>query len=147
MGLLSKAAAKSSSKAEKTVPDKQEITRKEPPEPETISSGAEESQRVKRGIIQYQKGKQDPFQGIVFDLPGPAGKAGDKKFLDRLSDMILCFGTAISLPAGRSLVLMPSSLDRELIVHRISHSLNTPSLGAFRALDPDEAMKELQPFF
>ncbi|MDR2101839.1 MAG: hypothetical protein LBP43_04645 [Treponema sp.] len=147
MGLLSKAAAKTSPNPDETVPDKKGISPKTSPGPEKPPpSGAEKFRGIKNDIIQYQKEKQAPFQGIVFDVPAPSGEGGDKKFLDRLSDMILCFGVAIGLPAGRSLVLLPASLDRELVAHRISHSLNTPSLGSFKALDPEGAMKELQPF-
>jgi hypothetical protein len=116
-----------------------------PPAEKTRASGGEESRRVKQDIIQYQK-ERAPFQGIVLDAPGRTGAEEGGNFLDRLTDMIFCFGIAVGLPAGRSLVLLPASFDRELIAHRLSHSLHAPSLGGFKALEPEGAMKELQPF-
>jgi hypothetical protein len=143
MGLLTKAAARTHpgpAGAEKPAAGERAAAR---PAEKRGASGGEEIRGIKKNIIQYQKDKA-PFQGIILDAPVHGGTG--KKFLDKLGDMILCFGTVISLPGERSLILLPASLDRELIAHRISRSLNTPALSTFGAPDPDGAMKDLLPF-
>jgi hypothetical protein len=145
MGLLSKAAARTNPGPDKkpsAAPVRESAAAR--PAAQSGASGKEEIRGIKTNITQYQK-DQAPFQGIILDAPD-RGQGGGRKFLDRIADMILCFGTVISLPAGRSLILLPASLDRELIAHRISRSLNTPALGAFETPDPEGAMKELRPF-
>jgi hypothetical protein len=151
MGLLSKAAARTNSGSGRGTPNEPAPvpSKEEAPAGEIRArkgvSGGEEIQRIKEDLIQYQK-KESPFQGIVLDTPGRGAGKGDRKFFDRLGNMILCFGVIVRLSAGRSLVLLPAVLDRELIAHRISRSLDTLALGTFGAADPEGAMQELQPF-
>ncbi|MDR2104047.1 MAG: hypothetical protein LBP42_08100 [Treponema sp.] len=141
MGLLSKAAAKADPRGHEDRAGK------------PASEGAEgrksfteeDAQRIRGNITQYYR-DNSPFQGIILENSGQAGEETGRKFLDQVTDMILYFGISIGLPGGRSLVLLPASLDRELIAHRISHSLNIPSLGTFWADDPEGAMKELAAF-
>ncbi|MDR3138062.1 MAG: hypothetical protein LBT95_00135 [Treponema sp.] len=109
------------------------------------ASAGEAAQKIKENITQYYR-DNSPFQGIILENSGRAGEEKGKKSLDQVTDMILCFGIGIGLPGGRSLVLLPASLDRELIAHRISHSLDIPSLSTFWADNPEGAMKELVSF-
>jgi hypothetical protein len=141
MGLLSKAVAKADPRGQEDG-----AVRPAPRGAEGRKSFTEEeAQRIRGNITQYYR-DNSLFQGIILENSGRTGEETGRKFLDQVMDMVLYFGIGIELPEGRSLVLLPASLDRELIAHRISHSLNIPSLGTFWADGPEGAMKELASF-
>jgi hypothetical protein len=76
------------------------------------------------------------FQGIVLQF------SDDKK----LSRMVSNFGVAFLLSPENSLVLIPGGMDRELLAHRLSKSLEAPVLYQFQAGEPGEALDLLAPF-
>jgi hypothetical protein len=90
-------------------------------------------------IAQYHK-INSRFNGIVLDLP--AGAAGDKaeEFNKAVYNMAALLGITLVLPSGRNLVLLPAPLDKELVAHRLSNSLNTKALMVFEAESPGEAL-------
>jgi hypothetical protein len=90
-------------------------------------------------IAQYHK-INSRFNGIVLDLP--AGMAEDKAedFNKAVYNMAALLGITIVLPSSLSLILLPASLDKELIAHRLSNSLNAKALMVFKAESPKEAI-------
>jgi hypothetical protein len=96
-------------------------------------------------ILQYHK-TNTSFHGIVLELPPNTGKEGKKGFNALVSNMVSFFGTAVSLPSSRSLVLLPRPMDRELIAHRLTGSLRTVPLLIFEADSPDKALALIKPF-
>jgi hypothetical protein len=95
-------------------------------------------------IQEYRK-THPAFQAIVLELPENAGETGES-FGEKVSRMAGAFGSVLSLPPGNSLVLIPANLDRELLAHRLSKSLNTRILCQFEADDPDKALSLLGPY-
>jgi hypothetical protein len=71
------------------------------------------------------------FNCILFENPQNTG--GDTVFYKKVETMIDKIGTVVSLPADRTLVMLPSSTDSELIAHRISKTLDAKILMSFQA--------------
>ena len=57
--------------------------------------------------------------------------------------MIHNAGTVIPLPSGNPLILLPIVVDRELIIHRLSKTLNTKPLLSFEANNPENVFTRL----
>jgi hypothetical protein len=86
-------------------------------------------------IREYHK-NQPSFQGIVLNIP----------FDPKISRMLSDLGAAFSLSPENTLALIPGALDRELLAHRLSKSLNAPVLFQFQADDPGRALDLLKPY-
>ncbi|MDR0553680.1 MAG: hypothetical protein LBG76_02625 [Treponema sp.] len=94
-------------------------------------------------IANYHR-KNAEFQGIVLDLPQEDdARAG---FFERVAVMTAPFAAARLLPSGRCLLLFGKSLDRELIGHRASKSLNTDVSLTFEANEVQDAFALIQPY-
>jgi hypothetical protein len=94
---------------------------------------------LEAAIAQYNK-MNAKFNGIVLDLPDGMAKDDAEDFYKSVHGMIALLGIAIVLPSGRSLILLPGPLDKELIAHRLSDSLNTKTPMVFEAENPGEAL-------
>jgi hypothetical protein len=90
---------------------------------------------VRAEILRYPSGS--PFCGVIFERPG--GEEAGADFRRRFSHVTAFFGTHIPLSNRRSLLLFPKSLDRDLIVHRLSRSLTLKAVAVFEADSPGEA--------
>jgi hypothetical protein len=96
-------------------------------------------------IAQYSK-MNAKFNGILLDLPAGLGKEEAEKFNKTVYNMISLLGITIALPSSRSLILLPGPLDKELIAHRLSNSLNAKALAVFEAENPREALDLIRPY-
>jgi len=135
MGLLSKASFKTSAAASQELPAETE--------PAAVSSTSIKA--AKAALIQYQK--QNPlFSCIVIDFPGKSSGAAKNEFAGKLAQMTRLAGITSALPNGRSIVLLPAGIDRDLIAHRLSASLKTKTLAAVSADNPDNALSEIRPY-
>ncbi|GHV10367.1 hypothetical protein FACS189485_23440 [Spirochaetia bacterium] len=89
--------------------------------------------------IQKMYGNRSSMQGIVLEgsrLP---------EFSARVNSMVSALGAATALPSRRCLVLFSNSVDRELLAHRLSKSLNTEVLAVFTA-DVQAVSKLIRPY-
>jgi hypothetical protein len=118
-------------------------TRAPKKEQEPFTAG--EKEKTGREIQEYRK-SHPVFQAIVLDFPGGAGETGES-FGEKVSRMVGNFGSALSLSPGSSLVLIPENMDRELLAHRLSKSLNAQVLCQFAADDPGKALTLLDPYW
>ena len=59
------------------------------------------------------------------------------KYSKNLQDIIGKIGTVVTLSSGNSLIMFRAAVDRDLIAHRLSKSLNIPSLQSFEASSPE----------
>ena len=106
----------------------------------TEDSG-EDSKTLKDKIAQYHRRNAD-FNCIVLEIPNSTGK--DKiNFCEKVSGIIHTAGIVIPLPSGRPLILLPPTINRELIVHRLSKSLNTSALSSFEAEDTETVLSRI----
>jgi hypothetical protein len=87
-----------------------------------------------------------PFSGIVFEAADSMPEAERPLFQKRLLTMVSLSGVTIPLTPLRSLVLLSTTLDRELIAHRIVKSLHTRTLRIFDADSPGEALSAIRSF-
>jgi hypothetical protein len=81
------------------------------------------------------------FNCILFENPP---NADDKtQFCQKVNTMIDKMGTVISLSTGRPLIMLPLSIDRELIAHRLSKTLNAKILLSFQADSSETVMNRI----
>jgi hypothetical protein len=97
------------------------------------------SDPLEAAIAQYHQ-INSRFNGIVLDLPPGTAEDKAEDFNKTVYNMIALLGITIALPSGRSLILFPEPLDKELIAHRLSQSLNTKAPMVFKAESPGEAL-------
>jgi len=86
------------------------------------------------------------FSCIVLENPDTAGEsdsAGKAGFCEKVSAMLDKMGTVVPLPLGRVLILLPIVMDRELIVHRLSKTLNSRPLLSFEANNPENVFTRI----
>ena len=65
---------------------------------------------------------------------------------DILHGMVSHFGSVFDLENGACLVLVPREMDRQLLVHRLSQSLDADILHQCAACSPDEALTSISSF-
>jgi len=68
---------------------------------------------------------------IIFENPPNAND--NAQFCQKVNTMIDKMGAVISLSTGRPLIMLPLSVDRDLIAHRLSKTLNAKILLSFQA--------------
>ena len=103
-----------------------------------------EPNALEEKIAQYHETNAS-FHCLVFEQPGSAGTDEAAGFFNKVSEMINKSGSVIPLSLNRPLILLPITLDRELIAHRISKSLKTIPLLSFEANNPENALSILKP--
>jgi hypothetical protein len=128
MGLLRKAADKAGS------------------EPEKNTNGAVAEPGHIEGFIRNFYHTHLFFQGIVLEIPPENRGETREAFGEKVSRMVSAFGPVFPLSPENLLVLIPDKLDRELLAHRLSKSLNTRVLFCFQADDPARALALLAPY-
>jgi hypothetical protein len=104
---------------------------------EKAGSPLESSGTLKEQISQFYRLNQNS-NCIVFENSGGEGLC--KKITEMLSNL----GIVISLPRDRPLILLPQAIDRELIAHRLSKSLNVAPILSFEAKSPENILESLQ---
>jgi hypothetical protein len=72
--------------------------------------------------------------------------AGNSVARDTAAAMVVHFGSAYSLPGGKCLVCVPGDMDRELLIHRLSKSMNAVALSQFKTESAAEAAQALTPY-
>ncbi|MDR0472924.1 MAG: hypothetical protein LBH43_04575 [Treponema sp.] len=93
---------------------------------------------------------ENPLFSVILASAPEKMNADEKNcFFDKLTRMVSLMGKAIPLSeqdTSRNLVLIPQSMDRELIAHRIDAALHVDITLAFDAESPGEALEKLKPF-
>lgn len=75
---------------------------------------------------------------VLFD------SSNDAVICQKMSRLIDKLGTVISLDSGHTMLLLPPLVDRELIAHRLSKSLDTKPLLTFEADSPEKAIDQIK---
>jgi hypothetical protein len=107
---------------------------------------AEENEEAVRTKIAAYCQTNANFQGILLETPGGTQKNNALSFAERVWIMAGALGFIIVLPSNRLLILLPPSLDRELIAHRLSLSLGSKVLVCCQADNPEKALELLRPY-
>jgi len=94
-------------------------------------------------IFQFCQTYQD-INCILLENPDAANNEEKDLFFKKTEKMIGTAGATILIPLGHPLILLPKTLDRELIAHRISKSLKTKILVSFLANDPRTIVSRIQ---
>jgi hypothetical protein len=104
---------------------------------------------VMEALLKYSR-TAPAFQGIVLQTPRKPARGTPREtpeeFFRRLAFIVDSFARVVKLPSNDALVLLPDTRDRELISHRLSKTLNTPSLTSFESEKPEQAFSLLQPY-
>jgi hypothetical protein len=155
MGLLSKAIGKTmqsvdtDTKAAKKPGNQQdggespEKTLKPPPEYALVDGLPGE---LKNEIIKYHN-TYTLVHGIVLAYPKNYDeKKEGESFCGQLNRIVATLGSAVPLPSGHSLVLFSNTVDRDLLAHRLSGSLETEAPVVFQADDIKTLMDYIRPY-
>jgi hypothetical protein len=116
-----------------------------PPETGETAFTGQDQTHIAGGIRQYLK-NQSFFQGIILQFPRQENGETKADFTEKVSRMVSSFGSVFSLSTGNCLTLFSKTMDRELLAHRLSKSLNTQVVYHFQADDPDTALSQLGPY-
>jgi hypothetical protein len=96
------------------------------------------------GVIQEYHKDHPFFQGIVLEMP--ASYDSSSLFSENVGKIISSLGSVCPLPARFCLILIPDTLDSELLSHRLARSFETGSPLQFRADSLDKAVKLLHSY-
>jgi hypothetical protein len=78
---------------------------------------------------------------IIFENPGNGESPDD--FCQKLVSLLNNTVTAFPMAAGFPIVLLPLSMDRELVAHRLSKTLNTKILLSFEAQNFENTINQI----
>jgi hypothetical protein len=139
MGLLSKAAGKTV----ETAPRAKRNTAPIPPEYEAVDGLPGE---LKNEIIKYCN-TYTSVHGIVLPCPKKYdAEAEGETFNQQVNRIIAAMGSSVPLPSGHSLVLFSNTIDRDLLAHRLSKSMETEILTVFIADNVEMVVNQIRPF-
>jgi hypothetical protein len=105
-------------------------------------AGARNSGQIKEVLVQYHRAHA-VFNGIIFEAPKNRGQPG---YIDPVAAITASFAVTLSLPVFRCLMLFPSSVDKELVAHRISKILKREALCIFESKSTGRALEYLRPY-
>ena len=91
-------------------------------------------------ITEYQKAYQ-VFGCILFE--NHAHEKGKADFCEKLTKAAGNLGITSPINHSHALFLLPSEMDRELIAHRLSKSLNAEPVLSFRAISPEDVIDRI----
>ena len=95
---------------------------------------------LKKRISEYKK-KYRIFGCIL--LEDHSREKSKTDFFEKLTKMTGNIGSAGPVNNDHALILLPSEMDRELIAHRLSKSLNAEPVLSFRAVSPEYIIKRI----
>jgi hypothetical protein len=105
-------------------------------------AGARNRGQINEVLVHYQR-DHVVFNGIIFEAPQNRGPSG---YIDPVSAITASFAVTLSLPMFRCLMLFPSSVDKELVAHRISKTLKREALCIFESKSTGRALEYLRPY-
>jgi len=110
-----------------------------------VNNTAEPSSDTPEGSIAKFCEIYTNFSCILFEIP--QNTEGKIDFCKKVSIMVGKMGTVIPLQNGRPLVMLPLSLDRDLIAHRLSKTLNAKILLSFQADSSETVINNINSSF
>jgi hypothetical protein len=150
MGLLSKAADKKEASARAMNTgfgiNKRGETQEGVPVPPEYRAVRNLPGELKNEIIKYCN-TYTLVHGIVLLYPkGYDEKKEEESFNQRVNRIVSALGTAVPLPSGDSLVLFSNTIDRELLAHRLSKSLETAVPVVFQSDTVNSVVDYIRPY-
>ena len=95
---------------------------------------------LEKKVAEYQKVYR--IFGCIL-LENQAYEKGKPDFCEQLAKMTGNMGIASPINNSHALILLPSEMDRELIAHRLSKSLNAEPVLSFRAANPEYVINRI----
>jgi hypothetical protein len=143
MGLLSKAAVIAPASVEELIA---KVRSEEPPPPPEYEAVDGLPGELKNEIIKYCN-TYTSVHGIVLARPKNYDeKKEGETFNQQVNRIVAALGSSVSLPSGRVLVLFSNTIDRDLLAHRLSNSMETEASVVFIADDVETVVNEIRPF-
>ena len=109
--------------------------------PVSDQSLSAEQENIKTAISKFQETNTGNFCCVIFD----GSKEDHLDFSLKVSEMVNTLGTVIPLSPARPLILIPETMDWELITHRLSKSLNSEPVLTFEADSAENAINRMRP--
>jgi hypothetical protein len=149
MGLLSKASGITTAEPLE-VPTVEELIAQarseEPPPPPEYEAADGLPGALKNEIIKYCN-TYTSVHGIVLSCPESYDeKKEGESFNQQVNRIAAALGSSVSLPSGRALVLFSNTIDRDLLAHRLSKSMESEALAVFIADDVETVVNKIRPF-
>jgi hypothetical protein len=91
---------------------------------------------VRRKLDRYKK-VHSSLRGFVLDFPHDFEEKARRNFYKQINGMVSSFGTAIRLPSGRVLILLPGQYDCALVAHRLCGNLEAAVMLFFESGNAD----------
>ncbi|MDR3172685.1 MAG: hypothetical protein LBU19_00415 [Treponema sp.] len=149
MGLLRKAVEKkqnSAKGADRPPPRNEQKPRGEIPVPPEYKAASGLPGELKNEIIKYCN-TFTSVHGIVLSYPKNYDeKKEGESFTGQLNRIIAALGTAVPLSPRYSLVLFSNTIDRELLAHRLSRSLETETPVVFQSDNVASVVGYIRPY-
>jgi len=95
---------------------------------------------LEKSISEYQKAYR--IFGCIL-LENQAREKGKADFFEKLTKVTGDIGITGSIDQDHALVLLPTEMDRELIAHRLSKSLNARPVLSFKATSPEYVINRI----
>lgn len=150
MGLLSKATEKNQNLAKGTAEsldrEEQESFQGEIPVPPEYKAADRLPGELKNEIIRHCN-TFTSVHGIILSYPKNYNeKKEGESFIRQLNRIISALGTAVPLSPRYSLVLFSNTIDRELLAHRLSRTLETETPVVFQSDNVASVVEYIRPF-
>ena len=95
---------------------------------------------LNKRISEYQKIYR--IFGCIL-LESKEAEKGKADLCEKLSKMTGDWGIASPINNSHALILLPTEMDRDLIAHRLSKSLNAEPVMSFRAISPEYVINRI----
>ena len=110
-------------------------------------SGFDLSNSTLKSRLQQFQNEHGAFHCILFENYETESDGTGASTYDLLSAMVPTLGMVIPLPDERPLILLPKKIDRDLVVHRLSKSINSQALDSFEAAGINGALNRITAFY
>jgi hypothetical protein len=149
MGLLSKAVEKKRNSAKRAVESpalKEGEFQEEIPVPPEYKAADRLPGELKNEIIRHCN-TFTSVHGIILSYPKNFSEEKEgESFIRQLSRITAALGTAVSLSPRYSLVLFSNTIDRELLAHRLSRTLEAETPVVFQSDNVASVVEYIRPF-
>ncbi|MDR0401254.1 MAG: hypothetical protein LBH51_10005 [Treponema sp.] len=103
-------------------------------------------EELKSAITKYCDTYTSVHGIVISDPPNYDAKEAGESFDHQLNRVVAAFGTAIPLSSRRNLVLFSNTIDRELLAHRLSKSLEGEIFVVFQSDTTASVVDYIRPY-
>ena len=84
------------------------------------------------------------FHCLLLEIPPSANEVEKNEFSDKVARMLTGTGNVYALRNGTPLILLPRTIDRDLVTHRLYKCFDARPLASFKANSPGSVVSKIQ---